>query len=99
MKSTGLLTISVGEKIVSSAKKTVSANADDIVLLEIDVKDPVKRSPVSGSAIYGTSPSQFVIRHGDESQEVRNNCIHPLNFNTIINRIVEYLITNVPSNI
>lgn len=73
MKSTGLLTISVGEKTVSSvAKKTVSsvANADDIVLLEIDVKDPVKRSPVSGSAIYGTSPSQFVIRHGDESQEV-----------------------------
>lgn len=71
MKLIGLLTISVGEKTVSSvAKKTVVASADDIVLLEIDVKDPVKRSPVSGSAIYGTSPSQFVIRHGDESQEV-----------------------------
>lgn len=65
------MTISVGEEI-KVAKKTVSsaANADDIVLLEIDVKDPVKRSPVSSSAIYGASPSQFVIRHGDDSQEV-----------------------------
>ncbi|XP_071578469.1 uncharacterized protein [Temnothorax nylanderi] len=67
----GLLTISVGEE-TSVTKKTVSsaANADDIVLLEIDIKDPVKRSPVSSSAIYGASPSQFVIRHGDDSQEL-----------------------------
>jgi len=41
-------------------------NADDIVLLEIDVKDPIKRSPISSSAIYGASPSQFSIRHDDE---------------------------------
>ncbi|XP_011870527.1 PREDICTED: general transcriptional corepressor CYC8 [Vollenhovia emeryi] len=67
----GLLTVSVGEE-TSVTKKTVSsaANADDIVLLEIDIKDPVKRSPVSGSAIYGASPSQFVIRPGDDSQEL-----------------------------
>lgn len=67
---TGLLTISVGEK-TSVVEKTVSSagNADDIVLLEIDVKDPVKRSPVQNSA-YGASPSQFVIRHGDDTQEV-----------------------------
>ncbi|XP_012542914.2 general transcriptional corepressor CYC8 [Monomorium pharaonis] len=68
----GLLTISVGEE-TSVAQKTVSsaANADDIVLLEINIKDPVKRSPVSNSAVYGASPnSQFVIRHGDEAQEL-----------------------------
>ncbi|KYN20284.1 hypothetical protein ALC57_07188 [Trachymyrmex cornetzi] len=67
----GLLTISAGEEI-SFAKKTASSatNADDIVLLEVDIKDPVKRSPVSGSGIYGASPSQFVIRHGDDSQEL-----------------------------
>ena len=71
LKSTGLLTISAGEEI-SFAKKTASSatNADDIVLLEVDIKDPVKRSPVSSSGIYGASPSQFVIRHGDDSQEV-----------------------------
>jgi len=67
LKSTGLLTISVGEE-TNVAKKTVSStiNADDIVLLEIDVKDPIKRSPISSSAIYGASPSQFSIRHDDE---------------------------------
>ncbi|XP_018397462.1 PREDICTED: mediator of RNA polymerase II transcription subunit 15-like [Cyphomyrmex costatus] len=67
----GLLTISVGEE-TSFTKKTVSSepNADDIVLLEIDVKDPVKRSPISSSAVYGASPSQFVIRHGDDAQEL-----------------------------
>ncbi|KAL6261407.1 hypothetical protein P5V15_006501 [Pogonomyrmex californicus] len=68
-----LLSISVGEETVSSIpKKAVSStvSSDDIVLLEIDVKDPVKRSPVSSSAVYGASPSQFVIRHGDDSQEL-----------------------------
>ncbi|XP_011689948.1 PREDICTED: mediator of RNA polymerase II transcription subunit 15-like [Wasmannia auropunctata] len=64
----GLLTISVGEE--TSVVPVSAANADDIVLLEIDVKDPVKRSPVSSSALYGASPSQFVVRHGDESQEL-----------------------------
>lgn len=73
---TGLLTVSVGEETVADiAKKTVSssANVDDIVLLEIDIKDPVKRSPVSGSTIYEPSVSQFVIRHGDDSREVWHN--------------------------
>ncbi|EZA57645.1 hypothetical protein DMN91_002642 [Ooceraea biroi] len=69
----GLLTVSVGEETVASvAKKTESSlvNADDIVMLEVDVKDPVKRSPVSGSDVYGGSANQFVIRHGDNSQEL-----------------------------
>lgn len=39
-------------------------------MLEIDIKDPVKRSPVSDSAIYDPSASQFVIRHGDDSREL-----------------------------
>ncbi|KAM0736884.1 hypothetical protein ACS0PU_006533 [Formica fusca] len=70
---TGLLTVSVGEETIANvAKKTVSssANIDDIVLLEIDIKDPVKRSPVSDSAIYESSASQFVIRHGDDSKQL-----------------------------
>ncbi|XP_070151132.1 uncharacterized abhydrolase domain-containing protein DDB_G0269086 [Polyergus mexicanus] len=70
---TGLLTVSVGEETVADvAKKTVSssANIDDIVLLEIDIKDPVKRSPVSDSAIYESSSSEFVIRHGDDSKQL-----------------------------
>jgi len=67
------LTVSVGEETIANvAKKAVSssANIDDIVLLEIDIKDPVKRSPVSDSSIYEPSASQFIIRHGDDSREV-----------------------------
>ncbi|GAB1861918.1 Chromatin modification-related protein eaf-1-like isoform x1 protein [Camponotus japonicus] len=70
---TGLLTVSVGEETIANvAKKAVSssANIDDIVLLEIDIKDPVKRSPVSDSSIYEPSASQFIIRHGDDSREL-----------------------------
>ncbi|XP_011299839.1 mediator of RNA polymerase II transcription subunit 15 [Fopius arisanus] len=53
---------------VSSASKSSS---DDVVLLEIDVKDPSKRSPVSATGVYGaSSPSQFIIRHGDDAQEL-----------------------------
>ncbi|XP_029176523.1 polyglutamine-repeat protein pqn-41 [Nylanderia fulva] len=67
----GLLTVSVGEETIANiAKKTSSDNVDDIVLLEIDIKDPVKRSPVSGSTIYEPPVSQFVVRHGDESREL-----------------------------
>ncbi|XP_032680254.1 general transcriptional corepressor CYC8-like [Odontomachus brunneus] len=69
----GFLAVSAGEETVASVvKKTESssANADDIVMLEIDVKDPVKRSPVSTSAVYGASPSQFVVRHGDDGREL-----------------------------
>ncbi|KAG7206092.1 hypothetical protein KM043_003486 [Ampulex compressa] len=66
----GLLAVSLGKETVSSvAEKTeASGNADDIVMLEIDVKEPVKRSPVSASG-YGAAPSQFVIRHADDAQE------------------------------
>lgn len=68
------MAVSAGEETVASVVKNTessSASADDIVMLEIDVKDPVKRSPVSASAVYGASPSQFVIRHGDDAREVR----------------------------
>ncbi|XP_050458773.1 uncharacterized protein LOC126855294 [Cataglyphis hispanica] len=68
---TGLLTVSVGEETIANvAKKTSSANVDDIILLEIDIKDPVKRSPISDSAIYESPASQFVIRHGDDSRQL-----------------------------
>lgn len=61
-KSTGFLAVSAGEETVASiTKKAESASADDIVLLEIDVKDPVKRSPVSASGTYGASPNQYVL--------------------------------------
>jgi hypothetical protein len=73
LNQTGLLAVSAGEETITNiAKKTESSpvNADDIVMLEIDVKDPVKRSPVTGNAVYGGSSSQFVVRHGDDSQEV-----------------------------
>lgn len=42
-------------------------------MLEIDVKEPAKRSPISASGVYGASPSQYVIRHGDDAQEVRGS--------------------------
>ncbi|XP_072750653.1 uncharacterized protein [Anoplolepis gracilipes] len=70
---TGLLTVSFGEETVTNvAKKAVSSstNVDDIVLLEINIKDPVKRSPVSDSAIYESPGSQFIIRHADGSREL-----------------------------
>ncbi|XP_020711338.2 polyglutamine-repeat protein pqn-41 [Athalia rosae] len=72
---TGLLAVAAAGKEndpakIAAVEKTTSAKADDLVLLEIDVKGPAKRSPISASAVYGASPSQFVIRHGDESQEL-----------------------------
>jgi hypothetical protein len=67
----GFLAVSAGEETVASvAEKAQSATADDIVLLEIDVKDPVKRSPVSASGVYGGPPSQYVIRPGDDGQQL-----------------------------
>lgn len=47
-----------------------SENSAEVVLLEIDVKEPAKRSPIAASAVYGASPSQFIIRHGDDAQDV-----------------------------
>jgi hypothetical protein len=75
LESTGLLAVSVGEETVIK-KTSSSSNADDIIMLEIDIKEPVKRSPVS--SVYGTSGSQFIVRHGDDSQEVMKwrYCIH-----------------------
>ncbi|EFN79355.1 hypothetical protein EAI_09842 [Harpegnathos saltator] len=69
-KSTGFLAVSAGEETVVASVAGKTKSSDDIVLLEIDVKDPVKRSPVSASAVYGASPSQFVVRHGDDSQQL-----------------------------
>ncbi|XP_046751591.1 polyglutamine-repeat protein pqn-41-like [Diprion similis] len=73
----GLLAVSAGKESSGSSSSSVAATAeksssspDDLVLLEIDLKDPAKRSPVTATAVYGASPSQYVIRHGDESQEL-----------------------------
>ncbi|XP_035720422.1 mediator of RNA polymerase II transcription subunit 15-like isoform X1 [Vespa mandarinia] len=70
----GLLAVSAEKETVSNvAEKSSSsptASADDIVMLEIDVKEPAKRSPISANGIYGSSPSQYVIRHGDDAQEL-----------------------------
>lgn len=70
----GLLTVTVGKETVSNvaenSKSPALSKSDDVVLLEIDVKEPGKRSPVSASAVYGASPSQYIIRHGDDAQEV-----------------------------
>lgn len=38
--------------------------------MEIDVKEPAKRSPLSASGVYGASPNQYIIRHGDDAQEL-----------------------------
>lgn len=62
-------------KETTSIEGKKSASPDDVVLLEIDVKEPSKRSPVSASAVYGASPSQYIIRHGDDAQEVRKRKI------------------------
>ncbi|KAK2589103.1 hypothetical protein KPH14_001929 [Odynerus spinipes] len=70
----GLLAVSAEKETVTNAAEKSSSSptssADDIVMLEIDVKEPVKRSPISASAVYGASPSQYVIRHGDDAQEL-----------------------------
>ncbi|XP_012277038.2 nuclear receptor corepressor 1 [Orussus abietinus] len=70
----GLLAVSAGKEAektqVASSASSASAGADDLVMLEIDVKEPVKRSPISASAVYGASPSQYIIRHGDDAQEL-----------------------------
>ncbi|XP_014482139.1 PREDICTED: regulatory protein zeste-like [Dinoponera quadriceps] len=67
----GFLAVSAGEETIASVgEKAESSSVDDIVMLEIDVKDPVKRSPVSASAVYGAPSSQFVVRHGDDAQEL-----------------------------
>lgn len=62
---------SIGKE--TTGQNTAEKNADDLVLLEIDVKEPAKRSPVAASGVYGASPNQFIIRHGDDAQEVIYN--------------------------
>lgn len=72
----GFLAVSTGEQTIpNAAEKTESSsgNADDIVMLEIDVKEPVKRSPISGSAEYGASPNQYILQSADGIQEVINH--------------------------
>ncbi|XP_066585307.1 uncharacterized protein [Prorops nasuta] len=67
------LLILAGFLAVSAAKETeVATSADDVILLEMDaaVKEPSKRSPIQASAVYGASPSQYIIRHGDDAQEL-----------------------------
>ncbi|OAD59532.1 hypothetical protein WN48_09055 [Eufriesea mexicana] len=68
-----LLAVSVGEETVSNTvekAKTSSDNARDIVMLEIDVKEPVKRSPISASAEYGAPSNQYILQSADGSQEL-----------------------------
>lgn len=62
----------MGKEAASNvAEKPLTSNAEDLVLLEIDVKEPSKRSPLSASGVYGASPNQYIIRHGDDAQEVK----------------------------
>lgn len=68
---TGLLAVSVGKETATNvAEKPETTKAEEVVLLEIDVKEPAKRSPLSASGVYGASPNQYIIRHGDDAQEV-----------------------------
>lgn len=39
-------------------------------MLEIDVKEPVKRSPISTSAEYGPPSNQYILQSADGTQEV-----------------------------
>ncbi|CAL7941454.1 unnamed protein product [Xylocopa violacea] len=67
----GLLAVSVGEETISDAaekSKISSDNAGDIVMLEIDVKEPVKRSPIS--AEYGAPSNQYILQSADGTQEL-----------------------------
>ncbi|XP_043474248.1 mediator of RNA polymerase II transcription subunit 15-like [Leptopilina heterotoma] len=67
----GLLAVSVGKETATNvAEKPETAKAEELVLLEIDVKEPAKRSPLSASGVYGASPNQYIIRHGDDAQEL-----------------------------
>ena len=85
----GLLTVSVGEETVSNVAekvKTSSDNVGDIVMLEIDVKEPVKRSPISATAEYGAPANQYILQSADNTQEVVIDCfiIHAIVFYEIL---------------
>ena len=71
----GLLATSLVKETGATEAADKTTKPEDVVLLEIDVKEPSKRSPVSASAVYGGSPSQYIIRHGDDAQEVRKRKI------------------------
>lgn len=60
------------ETISNAAEKTKVSpdDTDDIVMLEIDVKEPVKRSPISTSAEYGPPSNQYILQSTDGTQEV-----------------------------
>lgn len=69
----GLLTVSGAEEAISNTAekaKTSSDNAGDIVMLEIDVKEPVKRSPITATAEYGAPANQYILQSADDTQEV-----------------------------
>ncbi|XP_043497039.1 chromatin modification-related protein EAF1-like [Polistes fuscatus] len=71
----GLLAVSAEKEsavsnVAEKSSSSPTASADDIVMLEIDVKGPAKRSPISANGVYGASPSQYVVRHGDDAQEL-----------------------------
>ncbi|XP_050600704.1 uncharacterized protein LOC126928892 [Bombus affinis] len=69
----GLLTVSGAEEAISNTAekaKTSSDNAGDIVMLEIDVKEPVKRSPITATAEYGAPANQYILQSADDTQEL-----------------------------
>ncbi|XP_006624089.2 general transcriptional corepressor CYC8-like, partial [Apis dorsata] len=68
-----LLAISASEEtILNAAEKTKASpdDTDDIIMLEIDVKEPVKRSPISTSAEYGSPSNQYILQSTDNTQEL-----------------------------
>lgn len=69
----GLLAVSASEETISNAAektKTSPDDTDDIVMLEIDVKEPVKRSPISTSAEYRPPSNQYILQSTDGTQEL-----------------------------
>ncbi|XP_003697144.3 mediator of RNA polymerase II transcription subunit 15-like [Apis florea] len=69
----GLLAVSASEETISNAAEKTKTSPDDtngIVMLEIDVKEPVKRSPISTSAEYGPPSNQYILQSTDGTQEL-----------------------------
>ncbi|XP_034942370.1 chromatin modification-related protein eaf-1-like [Chelonus insularis] len=60
----------LNEKCIASKLEEKAKDDDKLVLLEIDLKEPVKRSPITTSNVYGGAQNQFIIRHGDDAQEL-----------------------------
>lgn len=53
-------------------KAAVAVEAPAKAELVAEVGSPAKRSPISASGVYGAAPAQqqYIVRHGDDAQEV-----------------------------